>query len=273
MNWNQVKQIELKYRTSLKKITKLILNAIKDAHSLSDIVKALKRIYNNKKFQNLAHMIAGKMITHCNIIDSRTWRDAARANSKSKEIYEALQKTLNGHIGKTVNEKMLENAKLIKTIPLSLAEEITKFVGTKAFAGIRASEVAKTLEDKIFQYTHAKANTIARTETSKAMGALTEARAKDVGCNWYIWKTANDGLRVRESHRHMQDVICSWDDPPSPEALVHEKNVGKYSAGGIYNCRCFCRPVIGIDNITFPCKVYRQGRIMSMTKEQFKKIM
>lgn len=271
MNWRQNKQMELKYRRSLQRVNKKIMDAIKGLQTVGQINSALRKIANSKMFQTLANSIANKFVTSANIIDAQTWRDAARAGSKSKKIYEALQKTLNTHIGRTVDQQILKNAKLIKTLPITLSKELTNFIGTKTFEGIRPEEIAVTLEGKIFQYTHAKANTIARTESSKAMTALTEARSKDVGVYWYVWKSSKD-QRVRNAHKHMQDVLVRFDDPPSPEALVGEKDVGKYNAGNIYNCRCFPRPLISLENVNWPCKVYYNGSITSMSKLQFQNI-
>jgi SPP1 gp7 family putative phage head morphogenesis protein len=273
MDWQQNKKLELKYRTSLQKICKMITNAVRGLQTVEDINRVLQNIYHSKVYQNLAYSIAKRFVTNANIIDAKTWREAARANSKSKVIYEALKKTLNTNIGITIDQKILENASLIKTLPSDLSKEITKFTATKTYAGLRASEIAEILEGKMFQYTHARANTIARTESSKAMTALTEARSRDVGVNWYVWKTANDGKRVRESHRNMQGVLVRFDDPPSPEALVNERNVGHYNAGNIYNCRCFPRPLISLDNVKWPCRVYYRGAIQTMTKKQFESIM
>jgi SPP1 gp7 family putative phage head morphogenesis protein len=251
----------------------MITDSVKNFETVEDINSVLLRIYHTEEYQNLAYLIAKRFVTDANIIDAKTWREAARSNSKSRTIYEALQKTLNTNIGYTIDKKVLENANLIKTLPLSLSQELTKFTATKTYAGLRASEIAEVLEGKMFQYTHARANTIARTESSKAMTALTEARSRDVGVNWYIWKTANDGNRVRKSHQNMQGVLVRFDDPPSPEALVGEKNVGHYNAGNIYNCRCFSRPLLSLDNIEWPCRVYYGGTIQKMSRKQFEKIM
>jgi uncharacterized protein with gpF-like domain len=71
----------------------------------------------------------------------------------------------------------------------------------------------------------------------------------------------------------MDGVLVHWDDPPSPELLIGEKSVGKYNAGDIWNCRCFAQPVIFLDYITFPAKVYCGGRIVTMTRSQFEAVM
>jgi hypothetical protein len=71
----------------------------------------------------------------------------------------------------------------------------------------------------------------------------------------------------------MQGVIVNWRDPPSPEKLVNEKSVGHYHAGCVFNCRCYAAPVISINDITFPAKVYLGGVIKRMTRKQFEQIM
>jgi len=272
MNWRQNKQIELKYRRSLQRINKKIMDAVRGLKTVKEIKSALHKVYKSIMFRNIANKIANRFVTNANTIDARTWREAARAGSKSKQIYKALQETLNTNIGHTVDQQILKNANLIKTLPLELSKEITKFVGTKTYEGIRPEEIAETLQGKIFQYTRARAGTIARTESSKAMTALTEARSKDIGVSWYVWLSAKD-QRVRKAHKHMQGVLVNWNDPPSPEALVNERDVGKYSAGNIYNCRCFPRPLISFENVKWPCKVYHNGSITKMSELQFKKIM
>jgi len=75
---------------------------------------------------------------------------------------------------------------------------------------------------------------IARTETGKAYTMLTMAQSEDLDIPAYEWETSIDA-RVRSSHNHMQGVIVFWHDPPSPEALIGIKSVGKYHAGNIYN--------------------------------------
>lgn len=220
----------------------------------------------------MADTLAIRFVTMANTTDARTWREAAKGGGVNPQIYELLKKNLNGRLGAAVNQKVLENAHYIKTIPLTVAEQVTDFTKTQAYKGIRASEIEKALQDKVSQYSKAKASTIARTEASKAMTALTEVRARDVGVNWYQWRTADDA-RVRNSHEHMEGVLINWDNPPSPELLAGQRSVGTYNAGNIYNCRCYPSPLVTLNRVTWPAKVYYQGKIQTMSKEQFVRIM
>lgn len=112
---------------------------------------------------------------------------------------------------------------------------------------------------------------ISRTETAKASSALTQARSEDLGLSWYVWRTSHDA-RVRGSHAHMSDVLCSWTDPPSPEALMGVKSgLGTYAAGSCPNCRCYSEPVLDVDDIRFPAKVHHHGSVTTMGKQAFLK--
>lgn len=86
---------------------------------------------------------------------------------------------------------------------------------------------------------------------------------------WYVWRTALDGDRVRKSHRLMEGVLVNWKDPPSPEQLACEKNVGYYHAGNIWNCRCYASPIIDVDDIPRNVKVYHNGIVEKMCKDRF----
>ena len=112
---------------------------------------------------------------------------------------------------------------------------------------------------------------IARTESSKASTALTEARAESLNLPWYVWRTSKDA-RVRSSHRHMDGVLIAWAEAPSPEALKGLKSYGTYQAGNTFNCRCYPEPLIYLDQVSWPHKVYHNGTIREMTRSAFKKI-
>ena len=271
--WQINRILEQKYRQSLSKIIKLINQSISGTETIQDINNVLYGIYQTDAYQQLSDDMARKFVTLCNSTDAKTWREAARGGSINPEFIKRLNNNLYSNVGVMVEAKIWDNAQLIKTLPLNVAEHITHFVKTETYKSIRASEISKELQSKVNGYAKARADTIARTESSKAMTALTEARSRDVGVNWYQWRTADDGNRVRNSHRHMEGVLVRWDDPPSPEALVGKKSVGKYNAGNIYNCRCYPSPLVTLSRVKWPAKVYYQGAIQIMTRVQFEKIM
>ncbi|WP_317817789.1 phage minor head protein [Clostridium tetani] len=98
------------------------------------------------------------------------------------------------------------------------------------------------------------------------------ANCEKLGISAYRWRTSED-QRVRKSHVNMEGVIVFWDDPPNPEELIGEESLqGKHHAGECEGCRCYAESVVVLDLIKWPSKVYYQGKIQIMTKEQFEVI-
>jgi SPP1 gp7 family putative phage head morphogenesis protein len=102
--------------------------------------------------------------------------------------------------------------------------------------GKRFEEVAAQIKAS-GKVTASRATLIARTEASRAAVTFTQARARYVGSQGYIWRTAHDA-DVRPEHQEMEGVYVRWDKPP----ITDMKN--PYHAGCGPNCRCFPEPVL-----------------------------
>ncbi|WP_297428684.1 phage minor head protein [Clostridium sp.] len=270
--WQPKRRIELTYQRSLRALMRKLEKELKGKNDLASILNTIKKFTKSKEFQEHAYAAARKMVTSVFTDVGKTWRTAARVNSKGREIYEVLKNEIDTTpIGISIREQVERNAKLITEVPRTVSEEITDYVTKRAFEGRRASDISEELQSKYPKMFKSKVDLIARTETSKASTALTKARCDNLGIKAYIWRTSEDS-RVRTSHDHMDDVIIFWDNPPSPEALVKEKNVGNYHAGNIYNCRCYAEPIIRLDFVKWPHKVYYNNKISYMTRKQFEQI-
>ena len=214
-------------------------------------------------WQAAQRMITGLLVGH-----ARTWRGAARESMQGQMIYRALQQEMRGPVGRRVRELVKQNAELIRSLPLDVAQQVTAQVNREYQAGERFAAFEQLVPHTI----RWKARLVARTETSKASTALTQARAENLGLGWYVWRTSEDA-RVRPAHRRMDGVLISWNEPPAPERLIGEKNPpAPYQAGNIYNCRCYPEPLVNIRNIRWPHKVYSDGRIQTMTLAAFRQI-
>ena len=74
------------------------------------------------------------------------------------------------------------------------------------------------------------------------------------------------------SHRPLDGVLVNWHDPPSPEALAREKSYfGKYHPGTVFNCRYLALPLVSLDEVRFPARVYTGGRIKRVSRTRFEK--
>ena len=214
-----------------------------------------------------------RMVTPLSVDNMRTWRQAARKSTKGKFLYRVLMEELDQGIGHVINNQVISNASLIRTLPNDVAQKVTKNIAEEVLKGERARSIEQIIRQETDKHSRASARLIARTEVSKTQSALTQARSEQIDLRWYVWRTALDGDRVRKSHRLMEGVLVNWKDPPSPEELAGEKSSGHYHAGNIYNCRCYPEPLLDIDDVRWPHKVYQNGQIISMGKRQFEQIM
>lgn len=270
MVWKPQRRIELDYQKLLYDLFAKSTTAIITSRRRDAIMSMANKIVNSYWFKDFARSAAYRMITMSRNDTAKSWREAARQSSKGRQIFEALKRETDQD--RVFQQLLSRNMYYIKSAPLEMAERISKHVAEAQIAGRRPEQIAEELQEMYPEMTKAKAKLIARTESAKASAELVQARAQRLGYNWYVWKTSED-QRVRGSHKHMDKVICSYDDPPNPEKLRGERSYGNYNPGEIFNCRCYASVLFDVDDISFPHKVCYNGRISYMTKKQFKEIM
>lgn len=269
----QRRKAERRYRNMLVSLLKMMERKIEGIADPDEIIRILKGIAASPQFERLCNETALQMATMTAVGQKASWRAAAAASSKGRIIYEALRaETTNTVLGQTIQNIVLENSKLIKTVPRDMAERFSKLAQQRWSEGVRPSAITEEILKEAPHLREFEARRIAQTESAKASTALVQARAEMLGLDFYIWRTARDGDRVRESHQIMEGVICRWSDPPAPEKLAGAKSRGTYHPGGIYNCRCIPLTIVDIENIQFPAKVHISGKIKTIRSlKAFKK--
>lgn len=145
------------------------------------------------------------------------------------------------YIMKPLLDKFKENVLLIKDLPKDVAKKLEE--GYKLGVSFRGSTIERFIKERMGN----RAKLIIRTESAKLNAALTEIRAKDLSIICYIWSTSED-IRVRASHKAMDNVLVFWSDPPTLDGI-------KGNCGESYNCRCTALPVFNLNDIHFPVKV------------------
>ncbi len=218
-----------------------------------------------------AETIARRMVTGVAVANARSWRQAAHRSLQGRRIFEALKTEMQGPVGLRVNDLIERNARLIRSLPEDIAQRTARYIAREQQRGKRANAIAEALEKRVPEFTRNRVSLIARTEVSKAETALSQARAERLGVDWYEWATSED-QRVRASHRLLDQVLVRWADPPSPEQLAGERStLGHYNPGGAPNCRCVALPLIALDEVRWPHKVYEHGRIEWMGRREFER--
>ena len=233
----------------------------------------LKQLADSPEFKKWAQSVAIGLSTSAYQGNAKTWRDAAAKSGRGRYVYEQLKKEIEGtHIGAAVSGIVSENAALISSLPLNLAEQLTAYIAKRRLAGLRSKEIQAEVGAWLPKIATSRIRLICRTETSKAETALTRARSQDLGIDWYEWETSHD-QRVRKSHRNMQGVLVNWNEAPQPERLIGQHTtLTNGHAGTFPNCRCLCLPIVSLDEISWPHRVYVGGSIKRLTKGQFSKL-
>lgn len=235
-------------------------NRKKKIDTYEDLVNVLDKI-DSKKIQAPVQRYLNTLLKRnrngfLNIMSSMI---STTQNTKEKQkLEEAFSKALPSliqekKIYKPYMEKFLHNMGLIKNLPKSVEQDLKK--AYEKGEGLRGTEIEKLLEEKLGR----RARLIIRTESSKINSALTETRAKSFGIKAYIWSTSGD-VRVRPSHKMMDNVLVFWDDPPTLDKMTGH-------AGEFPNCL----PGNELVNLDYGVqKLYRRnykGKLVTVTLE------
>jgi SPP1 gp7 family putative phage head morphogenesis protein len=268
-DWKPKTQTERQFQISIEQINQALRKRVRKARTLPALIDSFHRFSETDSFKKFAQELAFNMVRTVAAQNYKTWREAARASGRSAEIYRLLNAEF-GHNPK-LQAIVSSNAELIRSIPKRNAEIIANQAKRYAIEGKRASELLKEYQDDLDTLPGYQARTIARTEIAKTQAAITKIRAQEVGAQWAIWETSQD-QRTRSSHKHMQGVIFRLNDPPSPEALNGEKDIGRYGPGEIFNCRCFAAPIVDESQVPEALKVYEGGKIQRISRKKFLEI-
>ncbi|WP_432642909.1 phage minor head protein [Acidaminococcus sp.] len=270
-------RIEAAFRRQLLVLARKIIREVGTTEDAYEIQQILESISQSKEYEKLCRSAAMKMVTGLFSDQGHTWRQAAAANSKGRIIYQALRKELQGPAGERLRELIDDTTYRIVTLPHDIGHEVAGYTARESLKGRRASDIAEEIKKMFPDKTRARAELIARTQVSITSTNLTRQRAERYGVSWYVWRAVGDA-RTRHSHEKMEGVLVNWDDPPAPEDLFpvlnadgsrRKNTLGHYHAGCCPNCRCYPEPIVDLDEITFPARIYMNGRITRIGRKAF----
>jgi SPP1 gp7 family putative phage head morphogenesis protein len=260
------KSIENEYNAMLVSIANEVSKTLSEfdasnPESSLDVLTSLQDYANN--LYEWGNKFVHKMVYNLNEDDKKQWLShSTRMSASLRQRIETLP------LEPLMRQYMEANVGLIQSMPLKAAQKVQELILENLKTGQYRAEGLVDQIMHIGNVTKNRAKLIARTETSRISTGLTKIRSDYLGVGFYIWRTSQDA-RVRSSHAHMSNVIVSWNDPPSPEALIGKKSHGHYHAGETFNCRCFARPIVRISDVTWPSKIYMNGRIQRILKGEF----
>lgn len=232
----KARKVENAYARRLRKIARHVGDVVSDiwdgsVESASRIKSLLDRYAET--IRPWAEAVGSRMVADVNARDHRAWMAASR------RIGQQLRTDIDtGPVGEVMRARLADQVDLITSLPREAAERVHRMTLERISNGKRAASLA----DEIMRtgaVTRSRANTIARTETSRTATELTRARALSVGSTHFVWRTVGDS-DVRDDHKKLDGKVFAWDDPPVSDSRTGARSL----PGAIYNCRCYARPVI-----------------------------
>lgn len=199
------------------------------------IVATLRNItgrWLSPQFRSVAESIAQRFVTTANNVNAKGYTESFGIDvfAGSPELNDYLQVSA------------YNNAQLITSIPEQYLNQVESLVMTNVRAGNRPSAITKLLRDQ-FGVTERRAKMIARDQTTKINGDLSEKRQRAAGFPYFQWIDSDD-QRVRTRHENIANKITQygrgiyrWDHLPLSDKGVPIK------PGQDYQCRCIARPV------------------------------
>ena len=193
-------------------------------------------------FSRMAQRFGGIGQTAQRLSDLAVERNAEAVDERLKAAIKAslsidISPVLNqsGPILDAMKAATKANIELITSIPEQYFEKLGDAVGKNMERGMRFEDLAKEIE-RIGDVTESRAKLIARDQTSKLNGAMTQIRQMSLGIERYVWQTSGDE-RVRDAHADLDGREFRWSDPPA-----------EGHPGEAVNCRCVAIPVFDLDD-------------------------
>jgi SPP1 gp7 family putative phage head morphogenesis protein len=270
-NFHRPRRIEEEYRRALNALMESWLRVFPHNPRLEEISSFLGN-GGGERVMKASDSLARRMVTAVAVQNERSWREAAAKSTQGRRIYDLLRNEMAGSVGASMRQMIASHAALIRSMPERMAQDLASQIATRQMRGERAETIAADIAKRFPHITRAHTAMLARTEVSSAATSISEARAAHLSLPCYEWLSSED-VRVRPSHRLMDHVIVFWRDPPAPEALAGIKSrLGHYQVGRCPSCRCDANVIVDLDQISFPAKVYHDGRIERMSRARFSKL-
>ena len=138
-------------------------------------------------------------------------------------------KPLGAGSGPLIDHWRATNVHLIRSLADDLLPEVTKILNT-------SEDIRGDLQER-FDVTASRADLIARDQTLKLNGQITEHLQTDAGITRYRWSTSHDD-RVRPGHAELDGTEQEWAAPP--DTGDGEMN----HPGQAIQCRCVAVPIL-----------------------------
>jgi SPP1 gp7 family putative phage head morphogenesis protein len=143
------------------------------------------------------------------------------------------------------------NFELISSLSKEYIKKLNTIVSEGVLDGRTWDDIMRDLRKMDKNMTRSRSRLLARDQVGKLNARITKRRNQEQGVILYKWKTAQD-VRVRLSHRKLNNKICSWNDNSVYADSIEDALAGKWKSregAGMYigtpgsDIQCRCAPI------------------------------
>lgn len=210
----------------------------------SEIVRALDVAVASKRLRSLLRALLLGLQHPLEVLDVVSSRVAAHTEREWSRQLAALGVKLDDVAHPNINILRAlwrqHNADLIKSLTVAKVDRMRRVL--EESPGSRVEDLADQIEAETGA-SRSRAELLARDQTLKLAGQVTQARHQAAGVVEYIWRTSLDE-RVRASHKALDGTRQRYSLPP----VVDAKRGRRCAPGADFQCRCTADPILpGLD--------------------------
>lgn len=223
-------------------IRKLLLPALRSVETKQDCGCGFCSVYRKdglptiiQKTIDVVELQIGQLIDLPTIEKASENSAKELASANTQQLKRLLKVDIDPEVRPLLRGFVQSNTTLIKSQSSQVVAKIRGLLDGKL--GTRVEDLAQEME-QVFGVSKSKARLIARDQTLKLNGQITQATQVSVGIEKYEWVTSGDS-RVRPIHDELNGTIQRWDTPP---VISDDGRTGH--PGEDYQCRCVALAII-----------------------------
>ena len=150
--WRRSKRIESEYLKSLLKLCDIFKRiASSSGGDQEKYVRRMRNFQNSVQYEKYITSAVKRMVTPLDVANQSTWRKAAKKATKGKFLYGVLVDELQQGGFRIIQNQIIENVSLIRTLPEDTASKVVQDIAENALKGKRAKSIESIIRQEPYR--------------------------------------------------------------------------------------------------------------------------
>lgn len=124
-SWRRLKSVEKEFLKSLYKLSDMFVKIARTyGNNQQRYQKVMKEFQESEQYERYINSAVKRMVTPLDVSNQKTWREAAKKATKGTYLYRVLMDELSQGSFRIIQNQMIENVSLIKTLPEDVSEKV-----------------------------------------------------------------------------------------------------------------------------------------------------